>query len=575
MSNQRRSTIRLLAQGLAAGLAVGLLAAPPAHADYADVDLRTEVDIRIKGTRPDASRAVARAGDVNGDGYDDVLVGEPSAYGTDEHSWYVVFGGVTGPVDLADLGDDGFRITTAAPEHDWGTSSVDGAGDIDGDGYDDLVIGVPSATNNSRFRSGAAYVVRGGAAPGDVDLADLGSRGFRIDGAATGDGLGGSVAGAGDVNRDGYDDILLGATEAENNDRDYSGSAYVVLGGSTDPLDLAALGDRGFRIDGAAPNDRLGSSVAGAVDVNADGWDDLLLGAMYADHSGVDGSGSAYVVWGGATADVDLADLGDRGLRIDGTQPYGQLGVSVAGAGDVNADGVDDMILGAWGEDPGGVEGTGSVYVVFGGDRGPLDLRSLGSRGFRIDGASLNDAIGGTGTGTGTGDVNGDGYDDLLIGAWDSAYLVFGGSRGSVDLKDPGDRGLRIDRAGKKVAGPGDINRDGYADLVIVAHRTAYVVFGHPTATLTVTARKKAKKIRRTGRTKLVRTIRVGDDQTASVKVKVLPKKGRKTVTVKKTKHRVVLRTRNTPRKTRIRVRIAARGSDYFTTTWKRTWRVR
>ena len=566
MSN-RRSTIRLLAPGLTAGLAMGLLAAPPAHADYADVDLRTEVDIRIKGTEADPERLVARAGDVNGDGYDDILVGQPSASNNGRAwsgSWYVVFGGTNGQVDLADLGDRGFRIDGAASSHGYyGNWSAAGVGDVNGDGYDDVLVGDGWGTNNSRFWCGSAYLVLGGTDTRSVDLADLGDRGFRIDGAATGDLLGSSVDGAGDVNADGYDDLLIGARSAENNDRDFSGSAYVVFGGDTAPLDLADLGNRGFRIDGAAAQDRSGSSVAGARDVNGDGYDDVVIGSPGAGNNGHDGSGSAYVVFGGSTNDVDLADLADRGFRIDGTA---QLGVSVASAGDVNADGFDDLLLGSWGED------AGAAYVVFGGNDQSLDLRDLGSRGFRIGGASVNDRIG---SGTGTGDVNGDGYDDLLIGAWDSAYLVFGGRSGSVDLKDPGDRGLRIDRAGRKVAGPGDINRDGFADLVIVAHRTAYVAFGHPTASLKVAARKKAKKIRRTGRTKLVRRITVGTDQTARTTVTVLPKKARKTVTVKKAKHRVVVRTRNTPRKTRIRVRIASSGSDYFTKTWVRTWRVR
>ena len=300
MSN-RRSTIRLLAPGLAAGLAIGLLAAPAAHADYADVDLRTEVDIRIKGTRPDPSRAVARAGDVNGDGYDDVLVGEPSPAYTAGYnaagSWYVVFGGTTGRIELADLGGRGFRIDGAASNQ--GISAT-GVGDVNGDGYDDVLVGDGSATNNSRLWCGSAYLVLGGTDTRSVDLADLGDRGFRIDGAATGDFLGSSVAGAGDVNADGYDDLLIGAPSAENNDRDLSGSTYVVFGGDTDPLDLADLGNRGFRIDGAA-QDRSGSSVAGAGDVNGDGYDDVVIGVPSAGINGHDGSGSAYVVFGGTS----------------------------------------------------------------------------------------------------------------------------------------------------------------------------------------------------------------------------------------------------------------------------------
>jgi hypothetical protein len=604
MSNRRRPTIHLLAPGIAAGLAVGLLAAPPAFADFADIGLSNGYDLRVDGaTASDFSGShIAGVGDVNGDGVRDFVTTAPGADNNgraDSGSSYVVLAGSTGRIDLSDPGSQGFRIDGAASGDNSG-SSVAGAGDLNGDGIDDLLIGAPGADNNGRQGAGSTYVVFGGASV-DVDLGTLGSRGFRIDGATAGDNGGWSVADAGDVNGDGIDDLLIGAPGADNNGRTNSGSAYLVFGGSTTDVDLNVLGDRGYRIDGPGVPAVVGASVAGAGDVNGDGYDEMLVRAD-SPNPGSTG-GSAYVVFGGGdTDDVDLGAVGTRGWRIDGIDIFDGAGVLklwTAGAGDANADGFDDILIGAPGADHNGRTDSGSAYLVFGGDPDPVDLQSLGTRGYRIDGAKKYDRVGRAVAGA--GDVNADGYDDLLIGAWrantngvrdtGATYVIFGGCTTAVDLADVGDRGLRItgaakgDYSGQSVAGAGDVNADGYDDLLIGApwagnndryqSGSTYLVSGHPTASLTVAARTKAKKIRRTGRTKLVRRITVGTDQSARTTVTVLPKNARKTVTVKKAKRRVVVRTRNTPRSTRIRVRIASGGSDYFTTTWVRTWRVR
>ncbi|MCB1302412.1 MAG: FG-GAP repeat protein, partial [Tetrasphaera sp.] len=504
------------------------------------------------------------AGDVNGDGYDDLLVGTPGAdngAGFLSGSVYVVFGGGAGPVDLTALGDRGFRLDGADKYTRSGTA-VAAAGDVNRDGYGDVLIGSPGSVNNNRVGSGSAYVVFGGEDTSTVDLANLGDRGFRIDGAPESTNIGGFLAGAGDVNGDGYDDVLLGSPWTR------SKPAYVVFGGShTTTVDLNALGARGFRISGDM------SRMGGAGDVNADGYDDLIFGDPYARPASSNymrNSGSSYVVFGGPTTDVDLADLGDRGFRIDGT-PDIQFGDWVAGAGDVNADGVDDLLIGApaWTPSPSWGGPPPSSYVIFGGNTDALNLKNLGDRGVKIAGSPV----------AAPGDVDGDGVNDLLIRTVSSAgddRLVFGG------VSDLGDRKVRLDGTGWSAAG-GDINGDGRDDLLIplggVSTKRVYVAFGGPPTTLTVAARKKAKKVRRTGRTQLVRKITVGDDQAAAVAVTVEPKKARKTVKVKQTKRRVVVRAKKTPKKIRknttIRVRIVSSGTGYFTTTWVRTWRVR
>ena len=386
---------------------------------------------------------------------------------------------------------------------DWTGVSVDGAGDVNGDGRDDVIVGSAYASNNGRDRSGSAYVVFDKNPTGSVDLSSIADNGFRIDGAAEGDGMGLSVAGTGDVNGDGLADVIVGAPRLADNER--SGSAYVIFGRkTTETIDLANdLGSKGFRIDGVGGDRWTGFSVAGAGDVNGDGLDDTVVSAPLADNNARLWSGSAYVIYGPASsATIVLNDLGNQGFRIDGAGAQDYAGYSVAGAGDVNGDGRDDVIVGAPGADVNGAN-SGSAYVIFDKDSiGSVDLNTLGESGFRIDGT---DASGAAGTSVaGAGDVNGDGRDDVVVGApyasnngrtfSGSAYLIYGNdSTDTVDLETLGAQGFRIDGAGEydfagsSVAGPGDINGDGLDDVMIGApgagnngsgSGSAYVIYG-------------------------------------------------------------------------------------------------
>ena len=406
--------------------------------------------------------SVSGAGDINGDGFDDLIIGadRASPNGTDRAGKsYVVFGssqGFTASLNLSDLdGRNGF-VLNGIDALDYSGESVSGAGDINGDGFDDLIIGAYNASPNGTS-AGESYVVfgsdRGFVASLNLSTLD-GRNGFVLKGTAAGDYFGGSVSGAGDINSDGIDDIIIGAFGADPNSN-YSGKSYVVFGSRqvfSASLNLSDLdGRNGFVLNGIDDDDRSGLSVSGAGDINGDGIDDIIIGADRANPNGND-SGESYVVFGssqGFTASLNLSDLdGRNGFILNGIDTLDYSGDSVSGVGDINGDGIDDLIIGAGGADPNGNDGSGESYVVFGSDQGfaaRLNLADLdGRNGFILKGIDEGDSSGGSVSGA--GDINGDGFDDLVIGAVSAdrngnrqigeSYVVFGRSSSITNGND-------------------------------------------------------------------------------------------------------------------------------------------
>ena len=387
----------------------------------------------------------------------------------------------------------------------------------------------------------------------DVDLSALpSSKGFRILGGAPDDRCANSVSNAGDVNGDGVDDVIIGAFFADTANSLNAGVSYVIFGrdipgGATAfneiqlPLPGIPLAAHiGFRILGASSDDRLGSSVSAAGDVNNDGVDDIIVGAYVTNYSGFVDAGMTYVIFGRSPATQGSHPFGDIqtptltmpanvGFRILGADDNHYSGWSVSGAGDVNGDGIDDIIVGAYNANPVSGNEAGISYVIFGRDIpgsapafGDIQL-TTGSNvmsinvGFRILGAAADDQSGFSVSKA--GDVNGDGIGDIIIGAYQAiaqgslyagvSYVIFGRSGAtqvSTPFNDialtlnalPVNIGFRIlgaaqdDNSGWSVSTAGDFNGDGIDDIIVGARYpeapgkinsgVVYIVFGRNVA---------------------------------------------------------------------------------------------
>jgi FG-GAP repeat protein len=379
--------------------------------------------------------AVADAGDVNQDGYADVVIGASNADpgGRAEAGSAYVYSGLDGSL---------LYQFDGVSSNDRLGHAVSGAGDVNADGYPDLLISAYTASPWGRNRAGSVFVFSG---------AD-GSQLYRWNGAKADDNFGTSAAGAGDVNGDGYADLIIGAPAVRHGGTTAAGSAYVLSG---------ATGQLLYEWQGIDANN-LGSSVAAAGDVDLDGFDDVIVGAWGVYRSAQARTGAAFV-YSGAT--------GAKLHKFYGAFTDTRLGNAVAGAGDVNGDGIPDLIVGASWATAGGVYRAGKVFVYSG-----------------ADGSQLHKWIGNTEDGflgysvSGAGDVNGDGFADLIIGApWaDSADLdltgaayLYSGANGFLLHEWNGPE--QWDNLGSAVSGAGDVNGDGYAEVIVAAQYSSPV----------------------------------------------------------------------------------------------------
>jgi hypothetical protein len=386
--------------------------------------------------------SVASVGDVNGDGYDDAIVGAlgyPS--GSYQGRVYVYHGSDAGLMATPAL------TLTGENNGDWFGVSVASAGDVNGDGYADAIIGAYGYSSGDW--KGRVYVYHGSGA-GLVATPAL-----TLTGENNGDWFGVSVASVGDVNGDGYADAIVGAFASPNGD--WKGRVYVYHGS-----DVGLVATPAITLTGENSFDSFGGSVASAGDVNGDGYADAIVGAY--GYSSQGDRGRVYVYHGsGAGLKATPA------LTLTGENNGDWFGASVASVGDVNGDGYADAIIGAYGYPSGGIQGR--VYVYHGSDVGLVATPALTLTG-ENDGDRFGYSV------ANAGDVNGDGYADAIVG---SVGYASGRRQGRVYVYHGSGAGLvatpALDFAGENnddlfgwsVASAGDVNGDGYADAIVGA----------------------------------------------------------------------------------------------------------
>ena len=461
--------------------------------------------------------ALSFAGDVNGDGYADILVG------VEELQLSLVLEGSATGINTSGSGASATQLTGAATTNfGWDVSN---AGDINADGYSDIMV---ASTNAGTHSGGEVYIYNGSSSgvettPVDTLANEISGSQFghtlALAGDINGDGLsdvssfaggnfyvyysdttgaktnkffstskfsptststsvnGTAASGAGDVNGDGYSDIVAGSSFLNNGQLQEGG--FFVYHGSSSGLNTSAA----VSFQSNKANSSMGNSVSSAGDVNGDGYNDILVGVQ--NYEVETGSGfhnnnrGLVLIYYGSSTGIVTAEPDS----IVGTETGAMLGASVSGAGDINGDGISDVIAGAPEKDNGSTnEGVAYVYTGRTSYIGTSPLTLLSSATKTPATVSI------------LGDINGDGFSDMAIGHWqrDSLYIIYGEDSNTAFQKIDTLKGAIGSRLGWAISGGGDINGDGYSDFVVTAPRfksetsfsrwdgAAFIFYGDP-----------------------------------------------------------------------------------------------
>lgn len=360
-------------------------------------------------------------------------------------------------------------------------TTVASAGDVDGDGLSDIIIG--AGNDAGGYNAGAAYLFFGAglSSAGALNLAEAD---YKFTGANMDDWVGGAVSSAGDVDGDGFDDLLIGAHQIDLGGAD-AGGAYLVMAANLGQDELISVDNADLVMVGEAPDDNTGIALSGAGDVDGDGLDDMFIGSSWNDSGGAN-SGASYLVLADSTVDVDVLYLADADAKLVGETADDRAGFAVTAGGDIDGDGLTDLVVGAALQDPDGVQNAGATYIVLGSSL-KSSVIDLSLADYKFSG-TLTDGRAGRALDF-VDDIDGDGLPEVISGASGdpdggveagAAYLLLSGSLGPAGTYSLADADYKFtgevadDRVGRAVGWAGDVDGDGLGDFLVGGYKHDY-----------------------------------------------------------------------------------------------------
>jgi hypothetical protein len=419
------------------------------RADSIKETVVTNLEMNLPGSQ--FGWSVSGAGDVNGDGFGDVIISANNYDNgeTGEGAAFIFHGSAQGLAAVPNMTLEGNQQYASL-------GSVASAGDVNGDGYGDVIVGMPLYDNGVE-NTGKAWIFYGSSLGlGLGNLTETTLLGTQQDAR-----FGSSVSSAGDVNKDGYGDIVIGEPEYDISNPYMDEGRAIIYYGAANGINLNT---NPTIINGSTDGSYMGITVAGSIDANKDGFGDVLIGNPWYT-SGEDYEGAVFIYYGSQSG-VNTANP----TILQSNFAFAEMG-QVANAGDINGDGFNDIAVGAQ-KYSNGEYTEGALFLFYGSANSINEAPAI---------LEKNVANGYFGNVSSVGDVNGDGYSDLIVGSIGfsngqsnegAVYLLLGSPSGLTATNSVLIQGNQNSAfLGNSVAGAGDVNGDGYNDIIVSAHQ--------------------------------------------------------------------------------------------------------